>query len=259
MNENKKQKLITMKKKKILPEDLTFFEKRAQELNWKGEFQKADGSIEKTIGAFKVESKFGKVENVLITDNEGNPLFDRPGYWEKDHVLVVAWGKDQDGKIRIAMITEERPHPENPQDKEDTNPLKFLQIPMGFIEKIIGKSSSKNQQELGSEAAIREVAEETGATAVTGFIKPDFPWQNASPSFVVTWGNVYYLRVDLEQIEKMKPDHGEVIYNAEYITVKELRERVRKGINKDTGAICRGATTLASLFMFFCEFPEFWE
>lgn len=247
--------------RKIKPD---FFEKRPADVNWTLRVKTKDGQLlEKPLEFvgedWEAVSRFGKVENVVILGSDDKPVFDRPGYHEASNVNVVAWGRDmRTGEVKVAVLTEERPHALHPEKPDSEVSLKFGQIPMGFLEKLIGKDQL-HQLELGKAGAIREVAEETGASIVRGFSRPACPWQNASPSFVATWSDIYFIEVDLERIGQLKldADRSELIVKAEYISVRELLARIREG-QTDDGEIYRGGTSLSAFLIFFACYPEFW-
>lgn len=237
-----------------------FFEKRPKEVNWTLRVW-ANGPSKPPLEFVGIDweaiSRFGKVENVVVIDPNGRPLFDRPAYHEAPNINAVAWGRDnRTGEIKIALITEERPHANHPEIPESTIPLKFSQVPMGFLEKLIGKDGIQ-RLEAKRFAAVREVQEETGASAIRGISRPPCPWHNPSPSFVATWSELFFVEVDLKQIEKMRTERTELIYRAEYITVRELLARIREGQDEE-GAILRGCTSLSILMIFFSCYPEFW-
>lgn len=234
-----------------------FFTKKPEGVSWTLSVEIPEGEKEFVGVSWKAESRFGKVESAVVTDENGNPLFDRPRYYEAPNVNVVAWGRDnRTGEIKIAVIVEERPHALHPEIPEKEVALKFAQIPMGFIEKIVGKDNV-GILEIGKHAAAREVAEETGASAVRGISRPACPYHNPSPSFVATWSELYFIEVDLDRIGALKLDRNEPIFKAEYLNVKELLARIREGQDAE-GAIFRGATSLSALMIFFSQNPEFW-
>ena len=199
---------------------------------------------------------FGKVEYAVVTDKDGNPVFDRPRYHEAPNVNCVVWGKGIDGKARFAVIRQPRPHaydPENPGN--DNHPdVVFGQIVMGFLEKIIGKDLLPKYESIASGAA-REAAEEAGVSVVLNLERPAYPWQNPNPTFVATWSDLVFVEVDLGRIEALKADRNEPIFSAEYITAEELRQRVAAG-KDEAGAVYRMCTANSAWFIFFCIHPE---
>jgi len=250
-------------KKRIKPSEARqrkpdFFEKRPADVNWTLSVTEPDGKQHQFVGCdWEAKSRFGKVENAVIVGNDGMPQFDRPAYYEAPNVNVVAWGRDtRTGEVKVAIITEERPHAIHPEMPEADVTLKFAQIPMGFLEKLIGKDQL-SQLEFKRFGALREVTEETGASAIRGFSRPACPWHNPSPSFVATWSDLYFIEVDLEKIGELKLDKNEPIFKAEYLPVRELLARIREGQSAD-GAIFRACTSLSLLMIFFACYPEFW-
>ncbi len=235
-----------------------FFTSRPADVNWTLRVSAANGDQYEFVGAdWEARSRFGKVTSEVAVDDSGKPVFDRPAYHETPCVNVVAWGRDQrTGEIKIGLISESRPHPNHPELPDSTEPLCFTQIPMGFVEKILGKDGLR-QLELGSTAAAREVMEETGAKVVCGSSKPRCPYQIYSPTFMATWAGVHFIEIDLEAVEAVRATRDEPIYKAEFVTVKELLARIREGQDAD-GNIFRGSSSLSALMMFFAQYPEFW-
>lgn len=229
-----------------------FFETRSSDINWTLRVKESGGKTHEFVGAdWEAVSRFGEVRNVVVFGLDGKPSFDRPEYREAPNVNMVAWGI-KDGIAHIAILHEARPHADNPVNPSSKNPMVFGQIPMGFLNKLLGQD---RKFEPGANGAVREIVEETGATAVISVRQSLFPWHNPNPTFVATWSELYFVQVDLDKIEALKPSHGEMIYKAEYIPVAELMERIRKGQHK--GALYRAATTLSILMIFFATYPQY--
>lgn len=202
---------------------------------------------------FEVKSSFGSVESAVVVD-KGMPVFDRPLYREAPSVNVIAWGRDKNGVAKFAVIRQPRPHADDPElPGNDHAPIVFGQIVMGFLDKIVGK----DVLESFDRAAVREVGEEAGARVVLGIERPPYPWHNPNPAFVATWSDLFFVEVDLEQIEALKHDRNEPIYSAEYVTAAELRRRVAIG-KDESGAVYRMCTANSLWFIFFCCHPELW-
>lgn len=199
---------------------------------------------------WRVKSRFGSIEPAVVVDNNGNPLFDKPSYSEAPGVVIVVWGRDAVGEVKIAVIHQPRPHADDPEDVSSSKEVVFGQLPMGFLDKLVGKE----EMEHFTDAAKREAGEEAGASVIRAVETPACPYQNASPSFVRTWSNICFIEVDLQKIVERKEDATEPIYKVEYISVKELIRRVREG--KADGAVYRMATANSLWFIFFCCHPE---
>jgi len=236
-----------------------FFKDRPDNVNWTLHVIDDQGKRHEFVGVdWVVTSRFGRVTSEVVIGPNGQPQFDRPAYHEAPNVNVIAWGRDaRTGEVKIAIITEERPHADHPEKPDSSVPLKFAQIPMGFMDKIIGSKGLLTKLEMGKTAAIREIEEETGASAVRGWTQPACPWHNPSPSFVATWSSLYFVEVDLERVGEIKETQGEQIFKAEYLPVRELLARIREGQSKDE-AIFRACTSLSLLMIFFACYPEFW-
>lgn len=184
---------------------------------------------------WEARSPFGGVRTAVVVDKDGKPLFDRPGYIEAPNVNIIAWGKDSAGEVRVAVIRQPRPHADDPEQPSvhEHRPVVFGQIPMGFLEKVLGEKFE--------DAAKREAGEETGAGVVIGVKQPKYPWHNPNPTFVFTWSDLYFVEVDLAKVEALRFDRNEPIYSAEYVTVRELLRRIREG-KDEKGAVYRMCT-----------------
>lgn len=205
-------------------------------------------------GEWQAESPFGSVQTAVIVDSDGKPVFDRPLYREAPNVNVVAWGRAKRlfrrETVRVAVIRQPRPHADDPENPGDGHrPVVFGQLPMGFIEKIIGEDPER--------AARRETSEETGASAILNVTQPRCPWHNPNPTFVATWSDLYFIEVDLDAIGKLKSTRSEPIYSAEYIPVTELIHRIREG-KDEAGAFYRMCTANSLWMIFFATYPELW-
>jgi hypothetical protein len=201
-------------------------------------------------------SPFGSVRGAVVPDGEGKPLFDRPIYYEAPNVNIVAWGKDKDGVVKIAVIRQPRPHADDPRQPGVNGhpPVVFGQIPMGFKERICGKDMV-DRYEATADAAKRETAEETGASVILNITVPETPWHNPNPTFVATWSDLLFVEVDLAMVEELKKDRNEPIFSAEYVLVAELLRRIREGKDEE-GALYRGATSNSAWMVFFATHPE---
>ncbi len=185
---------------------------------------------------WRVLSPFGGVEAAVVIDPKtGQPSFDRPVVWEAPNVNIVVWGRrKEDGMPMIGVIHQPRPHADDPRDPASQETVVFGQTPMGFLEKLLGEKPE--------DAARREAGEEAGAgSAIIRAYQPSCPWHNPNPTFVRSWSDLYFVEVDLEQIEALKEDHSEPIYKLEYIPLPELLRRLREG--EYEGALYRGCTS----------------
>ncbi len=199
---------------------------------------------------WEARSPFGSVMTAVVLDKDGKPVFDRPIYREAPNVNIVAFGREKDGTVRVAVIRQPRPHADDPEQPgvDGHAPVVFGQVPMGFLEKLIGETPE--------DAARRETGEETGATTVKAVSQPNYPHHNPNPTFVATWSDLYFVEVDLERIEALRSTRNEPIYSAEYITVPELLRRVREG-KDEQGGVYRMCTSNSIWLIFFATYPEF--
>lgn len=235
-----------------------FFTGRSDDLNWRLTVRTPDGQVQQLPPGtdWFATSRFGKVEDVVVINADGSPAFNRPRYHEAPNTNSVAWGFDPiTGDVKIAMLTEERPHALHPTNPELSESLKFGQVPMGFKDKIIGKGLVE-EFESAEEGAIRELGEETGLRTILAKVRPAFPFHNPNPTFVATWSELVFIQVNLDKIEEQRLGKSEMIYKAEYLTVSELFNRIKQGQTED-GAIYRACTSLSILMIFFCTFPQF--
>lgn len=200
-------------------------------------------------------SPFGSVEGAVVVDAEGKPAFDRPLYREAPSVNVVAYGIDSDGVAKFAVVSQPRPHADDPEQpgSNDHDPVVFGQIVMGFLAKVIGKDLVDAYESVKAGAA-REIAEESGAQVILDIERPAYPWHNPNPTFVATWSDLVFVKVDLGAIGKFRSTRGEPIFNAEFIPASELMRRVRDG--KHENAVYRMCTANSAWFIFFCTHPE---
>jgi len=204
---------------------------------------------------WEASSPFGSVGSAIVFDSEGKPLFDRPYYAEAPNVNCVVWGKDKNGVAKFAVISQPRPHADDPEKPGDNHkPVVFGQIVMGFLEKLVGQDLLEKYENT-HDGAIRETAEESGAQVILDIEHPAYPWHNPNPTFVKTWSDLLFIEADLKQIAELKKDRNEPIFKAEYITAEELRQRIADGKDED-GAVYRDCTSLSTWFIFFCCHPE---
>ena len=200
----------------------------------------------------RIEGRFGSAETVVVMHNDGTPNFDRPNYAEAPATNIVGWGRDADGEVRMAVIRQPRPHADQlGQPSTDGHaPVLFGQVPMGFLDKVLG-----GDFETPEEGATHEMQEETGATAILRIERPMVPWQNPNPSFVKSWVHLLFVEVDLQKVEALKASRSEPIYSAEYVTVDVLLERIRVG-RDEHGAEYRSAISNSIWLIFFATHPE---
>lgn len=207
---------------------------------------------------WEVRSRHGGIKTAVVMHPDGTPNFDRPIVYEAPATNVVAWGWRRrwlrKPEACVAVIRQPRPHADDPENQwtDGHTPIVFGQLPMGFREKLLG-----GKFETAADGAVREVGEETGATAVIRVVTPKCPWHNPNPTFVGSWTDILFVEVDLDKVEKLKADRNEPIYSAEYVPVRELLRRIREG-KDDEGAVYRMCTANSLWFIFFATFPELW-
>lgn len=239
------QLILPSEAKERTPE---FFEGRG-EANWILRIKRPDGTLEELQGIdWEAVSRFGRVVSAVVADDEGRPQFDRPRYEEAPNVNIVAWGRDKiTRKIKVALISQPRPHSDDPENPDNTKTLTFAQIPMGFKENLLGKDQLA-AYESAQEAAARETTEETGASVIRDIFQPEYPFHNPNPTFVGTWSDLAFVEVDLEKIEELKQDRKEPIFKAEYVPLQQLIKEVKAG--KTDRGIARMCTSNSALLIF---------
>jgi hypothetical protein len=202
-------------------------------------------------------SPFGTVRNMVVVDDDGTPVFDRPEYCEAPNVNVVVWGRNTDGTVKLAVISQPSPHADDPrmQPNMDCDPIVFGQIVMGFSQHKVFGDDVVNQFESAEEAAARETGEEAGANVILNVEVPPSPWHNPNPTFVATWSDLLFVEVDLEALEAIKSDRDEPIYKAEFVDVPTLLKRIAAGVGPDD-ELYRMCTANSAWMIFFAIHPE---
>lgn len=184
---------------------------------------------------WKCESeRFGSVKSVVVADDAGKPLFERPQYNEAPHIITVPWGRPLWKEPKIGLVLETRQHAEHPTHRGDQ---KFWGVPRGFLKP--GESPEV--------AAKREAGEEAGVKVVrnahfAGHLCPN-------PTFVGTFGPVVFLEVDLRQMGKISPGRHEKIYKAQFFTSSEVKRMINEGMHER--GLLEDGVSLAALMKFF--------
>jgi hypothetical protein len=202
-------------------------------------------------------SPFGTVRNVVVVDDDFQPVFDRPEYREAPNVNVVVWGRDEDGMVKLAVLSQPRPHADNPfmEPGNPCDPVVFGQIVMGFNKRKVLGANAVDLFESAKDAATRESAEEAGVRVIRNIEVPHVPWHNPNPTFVATWSDLLFVEVDLEALEAVRSTRSEPIYRAEFISVSELMRRIAagRGPNEELYRMC---TANSAWMIFFATHPE---
>ncbi len=226
-----------------------FFASRPEDVNWKLRVKHLNGEIEEFEPGTDWEaiSRFGRVTSAVVTNPDGSPAFDRPRYDEAPNINAVAWGQDKKtGEVKIGIITQARPHADNVFEDSD-EPMMFESVPMGFMQKIVGKDDIERLEHKG-EAAAREVMEEAGAQAVLDIVHPEYGSHYPNPTYTGTTSEVVFIKVDLDNIDKMKTDKSELIYKVDYIPLKQVLADIKAG--KTERGYARMATSNSVILMF---------
>jgi hypothetical protein len=234
-----------------------FFQNRPEWANWTLRVRHLNGRIEEMPPGtdWEAVSRFGSFRSAVITDNEGKPAFDKPRADEAPNVNIVAYGRDKKtGELKIAMISQARPHADNTLEPDNKEDMVFEQIPMGYLDKVIGKDQIERFESV-HEGAQRETTEETGATAIKDISHPEFPEHYPNPTFVGTSSNLVFVEVDLDQIDKMKMDRNEPIFKADYISLQELIQDLKDG--KTERGYARMATSNSAILVFLSGLSSF--
>lgn len=237
--------------------DPDFFKKRPNDANWRLRLKHADGRIEEFVGIdWEVISRFGAVRSAVVTKPDGAPDFDRPRYDEAPSVNIVAWGKDpKTGEIRIAVISQARPHADNIFDRGSTEDMVFEQIPMGFLDRVLGKDHLQEFEE-SAKATERELLEETGKKVVIKDISyPEYPYSYPNPTFSGTSAHLVFVEVDLERIQEIQMDRNEQIFKAEYIPLNQLLQDIKSG--KTERGYARMCTANSAILIFLSGLKQY--
>ncbi|MFA6525724.1 MAG: NUDIX domain-containing protein [Patescibacteria group bacterium] len=202
-------------------------------------------------------SPFGSVRNVIVVDENGQPVFDRPEYRESPNVNVVVWGMEPDGTVRLAVVSQPRPHADNPflEPGAACDPVTFGQIVMGFNKRKVLGDDAVDQYESVEDTAARETAEESGAKVIRNIEVPHVPWHNPNPTFCATWSDLLFVEVDLDALEEFRSTRNEPIFKAEFVTVRELLRRIAEGRGPN-GELYRMCTANSAWMIFFATHPE---
>ena len=183
--------------------------------------------------------RYGFVELVVVVDESGKPLYERPQYDTGSSVNVIVYGYDESRSLHVGLVLESRAHAQHPDRQGDQL---FWSIPRGFID----------HGETQVEAAHREARQEMGAAVVlstydAGFINPE-------PSFVRSHYHLVFLQVDLSQIVELELEPGEKIHRTQFFPFGQLRNVMRKG--EYEGGHFEDGVALASLLRFFLWIDE---
>lgn len=239
-----------------------FFKDRPDDVNWTLTVIDNDGKEHVFIGAdWEAKSRFGSVKNVVVVDQDGMPAFDRPQDCEAPNVNMIVWGRERNGEVKVAYLTEARPHANDPEDPDSTETLVFGQIPMGFVDRLFSDVDIAKYETM-LKGAVREAGEETGASLIVNQTFPRYPHLFPSPSFTGTASRLYFLEVDLSVVkERLELGADEQILKSEFITVPELLARIRAGVEEVDGqrVIHRYGNSLALFMIFFAYHPDFFQ
>lgn len=174
--------------------------------------------------------KFGKVEHVVVCNENETPLYDQYIIHEKEGAVILPFER-QSGIVRVGLITRNR----------HASGKNYVEVPRGFG---IGSETTY-------ETAIRELFEETGLKAkgniiVLGRINPNNAFYKTDFPVAV---------VELDKIKaKSCPstDPAEFINNIKAYRFSEIQKLQRDGLLE-----C--GITKAALFEFGCFMPEFYD
>jgi len=211
-------------------------------------------SGKETVGGWKAVSPYGTVHSAVVPKDDGTFGFARPAYRQARYCQTIVWGRAKDGKVRLALIAQARPHSDAPGFKnfdQPNEPIMFLTSPMGFLNQVQGKI------ETAIAAAMREMSEEVGESVVLS--KWQHPYGlNASPSFETTFGDICAIEVDISSVIPADHDPEEPIAGHFWLTVKEWMAVVAKGtFTMPDGQIaypCFGASN-GAILAFLCTHP----
>lgn len=192
-----------------------------------------------------LKSPYFDIQPGLIMGKDGKPMYDRPLIREIPSVLVVMWGRDALGLIRLGMIRQKRPPADDPKFPGNNHPpATFAQVVMGYLH---GDSIQ--------EGALKEKVEEAGKSRVLDMKVLSFPQFNMEPNTFATWHSVAFMEVDLSTVDEGHTAEGEFITSVTYKTVSDVLMHIAEGWD-ETGTYYRGGGTLAALMIFFASRPD---
>ncbi len=197
-------------------------------------------------------SEFGFAEYRIQTGRDGMPAFGRVVYGEKPNINGVVWGKDADGIVKVAVIVQARPLADMPSGMAAEMGIIFGQpCVMGFRDNFGGMKNLEKVFEAAQDAAVREALEEAGVQDIIDV--QNMGHHNPNPTFCATWSELFDIEVDLTKITGVT-DRTEQIYRAEYISVKEVLQRIASG--EYEGVNYRSATANDALMVWLTRHPE---
>ncbi|MEK7573529.1 MAG: hypothetical protein AAB531_03840 [Patescibacteria group bacterium] len=194
----------------------------------------------------RIHSNFGFAEVRVQTKPDGTPDFDRAVYGESPSINAVAYGIDADGIYRVLVVFQERPFADMPDGVPADPPIVFGQpCVMAF---------NADKAETMVATAIRELEEEGGAGSKALISSADkMGHHNPNPTFVVTWSELFEIRVDLNKVG-IPTDTEERIKGTAWLPIREVLERIGNG--EHSGINYRNATANDTLFVWLARHPE---
>ncbi|MFA6306920.1 MAG: hypothetical protein WCV70_03105 [Patescibacteria group bacterium] len=225
------------------------------------QFQKKSGASAWVINekTGEINSRWGKVAVQVQLKNDGNLDFGRGVYYEPPNINAVVYGFEADGTCKVGITIQERPFANNPPDIDNPygtpadSPIKFGQPVMGFLKKIIGDGAAASIFESTIGGATREALEEVGATAEGILEVKPFGEHYPNPTFCATTSRLIEIKIDLKKVTG-QTDKEELIYKAEYISLKELFCRIGKKVHD--GVNYNAAVANNTFFMWLAKHPE---
>lgn len=172
--------------------------------------------------------RFGSVEQIVVCNDEGSPLYDQFQIIEKKGVIIVPYYYGPQNEIFIGLITCVRPivsdHETGVQGQ-----VRSIEVPKGF----------SLDGETPSQTAVRELEEETGYAAqelgLIGFVNPH-------TSYCKNYGiPIYRALINKNLLCKPHPESEEMIQQCAFHPMEEILIMVR------TGQIFCGLTKAALL------------
>lgn len=197
------------------------------------------------VTGFGLKSPFFDIQPGVILSDSAIPLYDRPVVREAPSVVVIVWGIDHNGEMRLGMVKQKRPPADDPRSPgDDHKPVTFVQVVMGYLD---GDSIEKG--------AHREKAEELGAGDVMQFEIPELPLMNVEPNMFATWHRIAFMRIDLKTVDSKHMVPEEFISGVMYLPVRDVLRYIAIGWDEQ-GNSYREGHTLMILMIFFSTHPE---
>jgi len=157
--------------------------------------------------------RFGKVERIVVADDEGNPLWDQYQIDEKIGAIIVPYLETQD--LYVGLIHQVRPVIRDPRTGEQGKYVS-IEVPRGF----------RLKEELPEDSAVRELGAETGKVVK----KLEYIGRtNPNTAFYCYLGiPTFAAEVDPYKKSRFRPDATEKILRSKFYKINEVKEMIKE-------------------------------